>query len=94
MPIEEDNIYSKKYACYLTISKLNPERCTFFIFYHGHNQVDVLQLQMGIAGYYIILDLSLHYTYVSYGKFDPYIAYLDELFLMCCLCPRDKAAFL
>jgi hypothetical protein len=39
---------------------------------------------------------TCHYTkwYIRYGKSDPCVAYLHQLFLMSCLCPRDEAAFL
>jgi hypothetical protein len=53
------------------------------IFLRGHYQVDVLQLQMVIASYYYtIIDMSLHNSYISYGKSDPRVACLHELFLM------------
>jgi hypothetical protein len=55
----------------------------------------MLRLQMVICGYYYtIINMSLHKSYISYGKSDPPVAYAQELFLMSCLFPGDEAAFL
>jgi hypothetical protein len=51
---------------------------------------------MVIAGFYTQL-YTCDYTTVipaMESKSNPYTAYLQELFLMSCLCPHDEADFL
>jgi hypothetical protein len=55
-------------------------------------QVDLSQLQMVIAGYISIINMSLHNSYINFWKSNPRLAYLHEL--LACLCPSDAAAFL
>ena len=45
----------------------------------GTYQVEVSQLQMVIAGYYTIMNMLLHNSYIIYGKSDPHVVYLHEL---------------
>jgi hypothetical protein len=52
----------------------------FLFLISGHYQVDMLQLQMVIAGYcYTIIDMSLHISYISYGKSNLRVAYVHVM---------------
>jgi hypothetical protein len=53
-----------------------------FICYIGNYQINLLQLQMVIAGCISFIDISYHNSYINYGKSDPLIIYLYELFLI------------